>query len=492
MVEDRGGCGKGLSPFNESRYRELLKGLEISEVMLSSVSFENDVKRVDAEYFKKKYLIEDRLRSKFETIYLGSEYFVTDGQHGYHEVDEDSEIRHLTAKNFKNWFANDTGADRLAKWVDENNKRSSLRVNDVILTTRGTVGYCALVKEEVLPANIDQDVARIASLENNSIRPQYLATYLNSKFGKDWTNRNQTGMVQQGLALWRVKELPIPLLNEKFQNELSDLVDLAHRTIISSKDSYQQAEQLLLQEIGLEDFTASQEPVNVKSFQESFGISGRLDAEYYQSKFDQLENIIKSAKYASLGDVSSLVSRGKQPVYLEDDKGDSLPVLNSKHIRENKIILENRRTASKNDCNLFIEENDVLINGTGVGTIGRTAPYLYSEPSIPDNHVTIVRTEGISPIYLSVYLNSIAGQLQVEKYFKGSSGQIELYPDDINRFLIRIAPKEVQNEIEQSIKSAFDLEKQSEHLLEVAKQAVEKAIEENEEVAMEWMKKETA
>ena len=64
-------------------------------------------------------------------------------------------------------FADKINADPLAKWVDDKNKRSSLDVNDIILSTRGTVGYCALVKENILPANIDQDVAKIVIKEKN-------------------------------------------------------------------------------------------------------------------------------------------------------------------------------------------------------------------------------------------------------------------------------------------------------------------------------------
>ncbi|MDD5123256.1 hypothetical protein [Methylovulum sp.] len=83
---------------------------------------------------------------------------------------------------------------------------------------------------------------------------------------------------------------------------------------------------------------------------------------------------------------------------------------------------------------LVIQKGDVLINGTGVGTIGRSACYLHEQNALPDNHVTILRTDKINPIFLSVYLNSIAGKYQVDKYFKGSSGQIEIYPKDIENF----------------------------------------------------------
>jgi len=48
---------------------------------------------------------------------------------------------------------------------------------------------------------------------------------------------------------------------------------------------------------------------------------------------------------------------------------------------------------------------------------------LFSIPrALPDNHVTVLRAEAADPIYLSVFLNSQLGQLQIEQQIKGSSG----------------------------------------------------------------------
>jgi hypothetical protein len=57
----------------------------------------------------------------------------------------------------------------------------------------------------------------------------------------------------------------------------------------------------------------------------------------------------------------------------------------------------------------------------------------------------------------------------------------------MNNFLIWIAPKEVQKRIEEMILSTFELQNQSNHVLEVAKRAVEMAIEEDEKVALKWV-----
>ena len=53
--------------------------------------------------------------------------------------------------------------------------------------------------------------------------------------------------------------------------------------------------------------------------------------------------------------------------------------------------------------------------------------------------------------------------------------------------MIPILPKEKQARIQQKVTESFDLREQSKHLLECAKRAVEMAIEQDEQTAIEWM-----
>jgi len=153
------------------------------------------------------------------------------------------------------------------------------------------------------------------------------------------------------------------------------------------------------------------------------------------------------------------------------------------------VLLSDNRFAglSEKEEPLFIKKGDVLINGTGVGTIGRAACYLHEQNALPDNHVTILRTDKINPLFLSVYLNSIAGKYQVDKYFKGSSGQIELYPKDIDNFYIPLINEDTQTQIADLVQQSFALKAESERLLEMAKRAVEIAIETDEQAAMAYI-----
>lgn len=260
----------------------------------------------------------------------------------------------------------------------------------------------------------------------------------------------------------------------------------AFELLEKAKKLYSQAETLLLDTLDLANFSPSNESVNIKSFKESFAATERMDAEYYQPKFDELEaKIAETHELVSLGSLLMLNQRGTQPDYADE----GLPVINSKHVREGEVVLSDNRVANLPDSekSLFIQKNDVLINGTGVGTIGRSAPYLHEHNAIPDNHVTILRTDKLNPIFLSVYLNSIAGKYQVDKYFKGSSGQIELYPKDIDCFYVPLVDEAIQTEIAALVQQSFTLKAESERLLDVAKRAVEIAIEQDEPAALAYI-----
>ena len=153
---------------------------------------------------------------------------------------------------------------------------------------------------------------------------------------------------------------------------------------------------------------------------------------------------------------------------------------------------DDNRVAVAGSNALKIKQGDVLMNGTGVGTIGRAAPFLHDAEALPDNHVTVLRPKAgrIDPVYLSVYLNSLAGQYQVNKWLRGSSGQIELYPKDIAQFLVWIAPTDVQQSIHEAVDDAFTAKRNATRLLDAAKHAVEIAIESGETSALEFLNNE--
>jgi type I restriction enzyme S subunit len=93
---------------------------------------------------------------------------------------------------------------------------------------------------------------------------------------------------------------------------------------------------------------------------------------------------------ALIKDHSVFISRGISPTY--DEMADFL-VINQKCIRDSKLNLAAaRRQSKKVPKEKMVQEGDVLINSTGVGTLGRVAQVLEPIPNCTvDSHISIVR-----------------------------------------------------------------------------------------------------
>ena len=131
--------------------------------------------------------------------------------------------------------------------------------------------------------------------------------------------------------------------------------------------------------------------------------------------------------YAStLGDQCAYLNRGISPKYI--DEGGVL-VLNQKCIRDFSLDPSKGRRHDPNQRNVSGRElqlGDVLVNSTGVGTLGRVTQVLrLDEPTIVDSHVTVVRSgSNLNSAYLGQWF--VTKQPDIEAMGEGSTGQTEL------------------------------------------------------------------
>lgn len=460
--------------------------MQYSVVKYTDVLRQEDL-RFDADYYKPKYLKEDAQLKKFSSLQIEELAFVTDGQHGYHEVDDNSPIFHLTAKNAKNWFADSIGADKIAKWVDDNNKRSSLKENDLILSTRGTVGYCAIVKKDVLPSNIDQDVARIA-IDSKIIIPEYVLTFLNCHYGQDWLQRNTTGMVQQGLSLQKVRRVPIPILDLRFQKTIKANILNAYKVKKNSENYFEQAQNILLSELGLTNWQPKHQLTFIKNYSDTQQAE-RIDAEYFQPKYEAIAKAIKDYKggWDTLGNlvtVKKCVEVGSGEYFDEGIPFIRVSNLNPFEITEEKYISEKLYQEIKQHQP---GKGEILFSKDATPGI---AYYLNERPQkmIPSGGILRLKSKSskVNNEYLTLVLNSLLIQEQINRDV-GGSVILHWRPDQVKETVIPILSEPKQLEIQQKVNDSFMLRKKSKQLLENAKRAVEIAIEESEEKAMKWL-----
>ena len=394
---------------------------------------------------------------------------------------QETGIPFLRCVNIKDGFVSFSDCLYINNAAHELLKRSEVTPETVLLTMSGSVGNAAVaLKSWPYPINSNQDIAKIRP---KNVDPYYLAAFLGSRYGRQQMSRLPVGSIQQHIFIWMIEAMLVARIGAASESRISKVTRKAYDLQRKAVRGLHDAELALISALGLGDWSPP-EPLTYAASATSAQAVNRFDAQFFSPRYDDMFARIAATKQAiRCGDVLSTNVRGNQPIYAE--KG--LPVVNSKHVRANRIDLTDQRLADPTQANVLIQEGDLLLNGTGVGTIGRAAPWLAKSNAIPDNHVTVLRADGLDPVYLSVFLNSRIGQMQVERHTKGSSGQVELYPSDIAEFMVWGADEGTQKAVRQFVLEAFAVEAQAQSLLDAAKRAVEIAIEQDEAAALRFL-----
>ena len=142
----------------------------------------------------------------------------------------------------------------------------------------------------------------------------------------------------------------------------------------------------------------------------------------------ELGEVPKGWTLTLLKDVTTELRRGISPKYTEEPNGAI--VINQKCIRNHTInfSLARKHDSSKRKIDgRELQIGDVLVNSTGVGTLGRIASVRYLDSiTVVDSHVTVVRANDkkVSRAYLQGLL--LENEKFIEASGAGTTGQTEL------------------------------------------------------------------
>ena len=152
---------------------------------------------------------------------------------------------------------------------------------------------------------------------------------------------------------------------------------------------------------------------------------------------------------------------------------------------KDSFVLENREKLEQ----LLAKKDTILFSKDG--SVGE-AYCLHSDATFITSgailHLTVKNLDLILPDYLTLVLNSKIVQMQAER---DSGGSIILHwrIGEIEKVIIPLLPIETQAKIASLVQKSFSLKTKGEHLLEVAKKAVEIAIENDERSAIKYIEK---
>lgn len=243
-----------------------------------------------------------------------------------------------------------------------------------------------------------------------------------------------------------------------------------------AKYFYRLAEWELYEELLFAGYKKQSLNINIKTFKDSFGTSGRLDSEYYQEKFEKNEKLVKSFKFAKLDDIVSIKKSIEPGSDAYTDNGVEfirVSNLDKFSISKSEIYLK----ATSKLKRLYPKKDTILLSKDGsIGIAYCVKENLNAVTSGAILHLNLKEDESINTQYLTLVLNSLLVKLQAQKDVAGS-----IIPhwkvSEIENVLIPLLDKKIQDEIGEKISKSFELRTASNELLNLAKTKVEQAIE---------------
>lgn len=435
------------------------------------------VQRIDAEYYQPEYLEAVNRISKIphDTLNDISESLLSFGAYSLTSLIRwmDSGIPFITAQDVKEGFIDFDNVRFIDEKADEILKKSRVHENDVLLAMSGKVGDAAVAVNIPLRLNSNQDIVKIKLKKDFS--PFLLAVFLNSKFGRLQVLRLPVGSVQQHIFLWQTKSLLIPKFPREFVIKIEDLHKSGLKELENSKIFYQQAEELLLEELGLKNKVFENELSYVINFSDVKNAE-RIDPEYFQPKYKEI--VGKIEKYN--GGFDLVENQFKQNKSLSRKDKDYYNYVEISDISvSNGEITPNRIARQEIPANgkIALCKNDLLVSKVrpyrgAVSFIDFETENLLGSGAFTVLQEKITYKKEVLMIFLK--LDCIKDLLL--RYNCGTSYPV-IKDEDILNLKVPLIKHDIQEKITDLVRKSHEARKKSKELLEEAKRKVEEMIE---------------
>ncbi len=347
-------------------------------------------------------------------------------------------------------------------------KGFSVEPGDIIVSCAGTIG-----ETYVLPNNIEKGIINQALMRMNivdSINLDFFLYYFDHILKKS-ANKASNGSAIKNIPpfdIFKAMLFPLPPIEEQQRiveklNQILPLIDEYGKEedelITLCQKFPEEMKKSVLQSAMQGKLTKQLETdSSVDELLKKNGISVSEDSDVI--------DIPESWKYVKLENLVSLpIKRGKAPKYVT--KSSVLVFAqkcNQKYgpISMGKALYLNEDLLKRYNEEDFVKANDIVINSTGGGTMGRVGfvePTVVDIPEkiVPDTHVTLVRAN--TNIILERYLYTFCKSMQptMESLGVGSTNQTELRPEIISNLNVPLPPIEEQQRIVEKLNTILPI-----------------------------------
>lgn len=448
-------------------------------------------RRLDAEYYHPRNQALMSQLKQFSDVWsiARSAVLITDmGAFSLYrrEYFVESGIPFLRVENIKENYLDLSDTIFISKEYHAQLEKSQVCPRDVLLTTKAIIGMSCVVPDNIGECNMSQNLVRIRFKE--FFNPYFVSTFLSSKYGKFQSGRLATGNVQLYLNFQNIGEILLPKLSSDFQNGIEFVVKSAENSLQYSKMFYVQAEQLLLAELGLQDWKPARTLTYVRSYSQA-AKAGRIDGEHFHPKYGELREHIRRYPngFLRITDIATNSDETVEPTAHAEDDYRYIELADINQVIgtiESAKEIKGKNAPSR--ARMLLRAGDVIAS-TVEGSLDKVA--LVSEEyhgAIGSTGFFVLRPRSVQSGYLLALVKSMIVHEQMRSE---SSGTIlaAVPAKSLRNIIVPNITPEKRDEIAQLVEKSHAARREAKALLEKAKRAVEIAIEENEERAIEFI-----
>lgn len=473
--------------------------MQNSIVSLSKVKASSRLLRFDAEYFQPKYLETEKLITSIEHDELRNLISVLTDYHANGSYEILRGIVELKSEPDYAYMIRTVDIERddyesdviyISKHAYEFLAKTKVHGGEIIINKIGNAGRVYLIPpiEKKTSLGMNQFMIRA----NDKVNNYYLYCYLAGKYGQNQLTQRITGAVPLSIDKESARSVFVPLFSNILEEIVANTISVHFEYAKQSKQLFKECQTLLLTELGLTDWQPKHQISFIKNYSDTEQ-ANRIDAEYYQPKYEEIIKAIKNYtggwdKLENLVSIKKCVEVGSEEYLDEGIPFIRVSNLSPFEITEEKYISKKLYAEIKQNQP---EKGEILFSKDATPGI---AHYLgeQTREMIPSGGILRLKnkTNSINNEFLTLVLNSMIVKEQINRDV-GGSVILHWRPDQVKETVIPILKDKIQIRIQEKIIESFNLRKHSKHLLECAKRAVEIAIEQDERLAIGWLKKQT-
>lgn len=286
--------------------------------------------------------------------------------------------------------------------------------DSICVSCIGSVGYVVITKQNTVT---NQQINSIILKDGYDVDFIY---YLMTIVGKDLNRLSQTSTAVPIISKSTFSNTRISVPSLKVQKRISSILKSLDDKIENNRKINENLEQQA--QALFKSWFVDFEPFREQPFVES-----------------ELGMIPEGWRVDNLDNLCSFISRGLSPKY--KDNTDQW-VLGQTCVRNNIVTLTNARTHEpKANTEKKVKQWDILINSTGIGSLGRVGIVYFDKDNIAfDSHLTVVRSK--DELYKHyIGRNLLMRQLEIENMAIGSTGQTELPKESVKTMQLIVPDK---------------------------------------------------